>query len=526
MVTGTSQAEARAPLRRWLFGILLLAFGLRLAFAFSVPSVAYPDEHFQTLEPAHRLAYGYGVVTWEWREGIRSWAFPALVAGLMRATQWMGAGSSGYLTAITLLLSLVSLTAVWFAFRWTQSARGDGGVPDARNGRRADVAPAMIAGLGCAAWFDLVYFAPHPLAEVVAAHVLLPALWIGAYGTGMSERRRMLLAGFGCGLAVALRMQLAPAVVVAALYFCGRDGRRDWRGKVPWLALGMALPLGVFGMVDWATWGLPFQSFWMNFAQNVIAGRSLIYGTAPWYRYLALLFDRSGAVLLLAAVGTRRSPFLGAIAAVMIASHSVFAHKEFRFIYPVLPILVTLAALGVAEIAGAVAGLAARGKKAGEPSASTQANAGESPASTQTAASSSRLVLVVGLAIILITSVLFGWRVLPYLHNAGGRQAMQRLSRDAGVCGVGLAGVPWQTSGGYSALHRNVPLLIDLPEREIAQEAESFNALLINQQWSRPEARFTLQGCRDGVCTYRRAGGCAARTSQYEVNAVLRRTGK
>lgn len=35
-----------------------------------------PDEHWQSLEVAHRLVFGYGHQTWEWTAGIRSWLFP------------------------------------------------------------------------------------------------------------------------------------------------------------------------------------------------------------------------------------------------------------------------------------------------------------------------------------------------------------------------------------------------------------------------------------------------------------------
>ena len=59
----------------WVLAILLLAFALRLGLAVLVPSIARPDEVFQNLEPAHRLLTGWGVVTWEWQDGIRSLSF-------------------------------------------------------------------------------------------------------------------------------------------------------------------------------------------------------------------------------------------------------------------------------------------------------------------------------------------------------------------------------------------------------------------------------------------------------------------
>lgn len=47
-----------------------------------ISSYIDPDEFWQSLEPAHRLVFGYGYLTWEWRKenAIRSWLFPLLFA--------------------------------------------------------------------------------------------------------------------------------------------------------------------------------------------------------------------------------------------------------------------------------------------------------------------------------------------------------------------------------------------------------------------------------------------------------------
>ena len=54
-----------------LVAIAAIAIALRLVPIVFVPSVAWPDEIFQILEPAHRPAYGYGLVTFQL--GVRSW---------------------------------------------------------------------------------------------------------------------------------------------------------------------------------------------------------------------------------------------------------------------------------------------------------------------------------------------------------------------------------------------------------------------------------------------------------------------
>ena len=80
--------------------LLALALGLRVGFASCYPNFFHADEVYQTLEPAHRLVYGYGVIPWEWRTGIRSWILPVFLAGVMRVTGWMGSGSAGYIFGV------------------------------------------------------------------------------------------------------------------------------------------------------------------------------------------------------------------------------------------------------------------------------------------------------------------------------------------------------------------------------------------------------------------------------------------
>ena len=36
--------------------------------------IYWPDEIHQSLEPAHRLVFGYGLIAWEFSDGARNWA--------------------------------------------------------------------------------------------------------------------------------------------------------------------------------------------------------------------------------------------------------------------------------------------------------------------------------------------------------------------------------------------------------------------------------------------------------------------
>src|SRR5260221_8458612 len=63
-----------------LAALLLLAAAIRLPLAFW-PNVLHPDEIFQCLEPAWRMLGHDGIVSWEWRYGMRGWLLPSLMAG-------------------------------------------------------------------------------------------------------------------------------------------------------------------------------------------------------------------------------------------------------------------------------------------------------------------------------------------------------------------------------------------------------------------------------------------------------------
>jgi GPI mannosyltransferase 3 len=469
----------KSPHLIWIF-VALSTFGLflRLFYALRFPNVAFPDEIFQTLEPAHRLAYGYGVISWEWREGVRSWVFPAFLAVVMRATGWLASGSSDYLWGTTVVLTLLSLIAVWFGFAWAKRASG--------------TEAAIIAAGGCAIWYKLVYFAPRALSEVAATNALLPGLYLGVYGTRLPERKRLFLAAALCGLAMALRIQFAPAAIFACVYFC----YPNWRQRIPPVLGGLLLPIAFFGLVDAFTWSYPFQSFIQYFWMVGAQGKASTYGTDPWYWYLSVFFVRQmGPVLIAALIGLRRSPFLGWITLLILASHSIVPHKEVRFIYPLIPIVLTLAAIGIVDVLWWFFALRAR-------------------------AIQRKTILAIGLGFFLVTSAIYALHFRAWTTDSGGVIALDHLSHDAAVCGVALYKLPWFLTGGYTHLHKNIPMLV-AQTSALEKDTASVNAIVSDGLLKDPEPGLELQACWNGVCLYRRDGGCSAPPHADEINTFL-----
>jgi hypothetical protein len=447
------------------------------------PNIFYPDEIFQTLEPAHRLVYGYGVISWEWRLGIRSWVFPTFLAGVMRATAWMGSASAGYLLGTAIVLSLISLVTVWFGYAWAKRASGS--------------PAALIAALTCSFCFGLVYFAPKALNEVVAAHVLLPGLYLGVYGERLGERKRLFVAGLLCALAACLRIQLLPALVFAMVYFC----YPRWRERVPAVAAGAAVPVLVFGAADWFTWSYPWQSFIRYFEANVVQGPGKLFPVQPWYWYLLILVVLIGPAVLLLFHGARRSPFLAIFCAIVVFSHSLIPHKEIRFIYPILAPAITLAAMGIVDLLREIKhGL----KFLDNP----------------------RWIVAVGVAFLFVSSALLAAQCTDWYRTRWGDGAFDRLSREPGVCGLGIYRAMWWESGGYTHFHRDVPIIPLENATQLAKDAPFINALIAPAASPDLPAGFVQSQCWQGVCLYERLGTCTSPAADDELNAYLRRIGQ
>ncbi len=460
-----------------LFGF---ALALRMGLALGSPNTFFPDEIFQTLEPAHRLAYGYGVISWEWRVAARSWVLPAFLAGVMRATAWLRSGSAGYLPGITLVLLLLSLTAVWFGYAWARRA----------SGRPA----AIVAALACAFYFGLVYFAPKAFYEVVAAHVLLPGLYLGVYAQRPGERTRLFLAGLLCALAACLRMQLLPAVVFALVYFC----YPQWRRRAPAAAAGAAIPVLLFGLVDWITWSYPWQSFISYFQVNLMGEAGRKYALPePWYWYALAVVVLLGPAVLFLIHGSRRSPFLAAFCIVVVVSHSVIANKQIRFIYPIFAPLVTLSAMGAVDF---LSEMGRNVRLLAKP----------------------RWIVAVSTAFLLVSSAMLAAQCAKWYRTAWGVGAFDRLSREETLCGVGIYRRIWWESGGYAHLHRNVPLVQVENAAQLARDAGAFNALIAPENTPGLPTGFARSQCWQGVCLYGRAGGCAAPAAGEELNERLK----
>src|SRR5262249_39080536 len=149
---GGVDTSTRRAGRGALLAILAAGFVLRIGLAWRLPTIHYADEVYQVAEQANRAAHGYGIVSWEFRTASRAALLPLAVEPIYRAHLQPTAGR--LLQAA--LFSALSLLPVWVAYRWAERLQG----------RRA----AILCALMMASWFELVYFGPKPLPDVVCSY--------------------------------------------------------------------------------------------------------------------------------------------------------------------------------------------------------------------------------------------------------------------------------------------------------------------------------------------------------------------
>jgi hypothetical protein len=183
-------------------------------------------------------------------------------------------------------------------------------------------------------------------------------------------------------------------------------------------------------------------------------------------------------------------------ALVIVAAHSLVGHKEYRFIYPAIVLLAVQAGIGLAalvECARAMPSGAGRWRSLARHVVPVVA-----------AGSWCALSLMTSTGPVLAA---FRHRSHDYILAAS------FVAHDASSCGIGMYGAnAWSWFGGYSYLHRPVPMYWPKDGSELARTAPAFNILLYSTGSGAPAptipAGFVKERCFGEACLARRPGRC------------------
>lgn len=319
--------------RRATWLVVLAASGLRLLLALGDHSIFWPDEIYQSLEQAHRLAFGNGLIPWEFRDGARNWILPGLIAGVWKLAALLGVTSSLTLVALARAgVVLASALAMWLSARLCA--------------RLASARAGFVAALVLAVLPASIVFGYRTMSESLGAPlIVLSALWLLD-----RSPQRTCLAALSITLATLLRYQNG---LFGLAFLIALVAERRQREAVLFSGAGAAALLAG-GLLDWATWGRPFQSLIAYVDFNLLRGGASTFGVEPFWYYAKSLWDSTGPALLvfvvLAIVGGLRVPALALAVLAYLLAHSLIPHKELRFIVPALPLGCVLVGLGAEQL--------------------------------------------------------------------------------------------------------------------------------------------------------------------------------
>lgn len=321
----------------------LLAIVLfRFANAFSLATFFQPDEFFQALEPAHNIVFGYGYITWEWHERLRLALHPLLYAAAYKAVRLVLSERATIDLAPKLVGALIASSidvgtyrVAWYVTRDLRVARA-----------------ALLMSLASAwNWYVLARSFLNNLETALTLAALAQWPWHGR------SARNVFYACLWAGASCIVR----PTNALVWLFLGGTVVCAHWKHPKTLFSFAVAaLAAGILSLALAACSDRYFYGAWTfplwNFVEfNVVRNLLVFYGSAPWHFYVGqglplmlmayLPFFVCGSVRALNSGGAL-AKLSGAVLFVM-ATFLTIAHKEWRFLQPVYPAMLILAAAEV-----------------------------------------------------------------------------------------------------------------------------------------------------------------------------------
>lgn len=291
------------------------------------------DEHFQILEFAG-LQLGINEpedLAWEYHEQMRPTLQPLMVYGIHRGLTTIGVDNPFHIAWVLRLLSaLFSLSVSYLLYHIFRFRYGDGLL-----GRWFFLLSFLL-------WFG-VYNGIRFNSETWSANCF--ALAVGLYWYWKKPSAgHFFIAGLLVGLAFLFRFQLAFMIAGWGLWLIF-IARERW-DKLMLFTLGGLIAAASGVLVDHWFYGDWVFSAWNYFEQNIILDKASHFGVDPWWQYFAAIIVKGiPPFSLFYLLGIflfwwlHPKHLISWVSLPFVFVHVLVAHKELRFLYPLLPFL-------------------------------------------------------------------------------------------------------------------------------------------------------------------------------------------
>ncbi len=329
--------------KRPLLAILIGALIFRLAAAVFAQGYIHSDDHFETVDVAYRWLFaGYwddqGHLQWGEISGanvfLRFPLYTLFLNGIMWLYYALGVSSlATMMYGVRLIHALIALLPVWAIYRTVEL-------------ETKSTSWALLAGAMAALHFAMPLLGVRNLIEMVGGNIFIVAIYFLYRWRHDHTIRWLYWAGVFTGLAWMIRFQLAFAVlpIPLLLWIEGRSIRPAVHYSI---AVGAMILLS--GIIDWVLLGSFGASTLNNITLNSQVGT--VYSTIEFlYPLLLLGIVFAPLSLFLVFFGLRwsflrRHLVLISSIASFVVIHMIFTNQQERFMFPILPACILLAAL-------------------------------------------------------------------------------------------------------------------------------------------------------------------------------------
>ncbi|GMP36251.1 hypothetical protein CsSME_00008442 [Camellia sinensis var. sinensis] len=412
--------------------IFVTCLALRMANSLLVQTYFNPDEHWQALEVAHRITFGYGHLTWEWKKGIRSYLHPMVFAFLYRILALFHLDTPLFMIkAPRLLQSLFAAVGDLYIYKLSHVLFG------------SHVAQwALFSQL--TNWFMFFCFT-RTLSNSLETVLTLVGLYYWPCIRASSSEVPTVSRKWGLVVA-ALACAIRPTSAITWAYV-GLLELLVARDRLKFIFLEV-VPVGVLVLtLAWSLDRLMYGSWVLvplNFLKfNFLSSGGDYYGTHKWHWY----FTQGFSVMLftflpfsIAGIILSKQWKLSGLIAWVLGLYSVLGHKEFRFVLPVLPIALMFSGYSLATIGRSDS---PHNRRKGSPSIHTKCP-------------SKKHWVIIFLFATNLPMALY----MSLVHQRGTEDVMNYLSKEARNEKVEsiLFLTPCHATPYYSTLHRNLPM--------------------------------------------------------------------
>ncbi|KAF8333943.1 Alg9-like mannosyltransferase family-domain-containing protein [Cantharellus anzutake] len=323
-----------------------LPFLIRPLIAIYTTTFFQPDEYFQSLEPAHRYVFGFGVLTWEWTSDspIRSFTYPLIFVPVYQIIQYFRLEETGALIWLPKLVqSIFAALTDYYTYRLSKRLLGEN-------------AAFISLFLSLLSFFNVLALS-RTLSNSMETSLTIMAIYFWDFDSGRDGDQGGFpgyVAAFVAAISFLIRPTSALIWAALAIYQCAMLPAHIPRlATRALLASCLAFPASL--LVD-KLFYRSFQLTVVNFIKVNFSSVALFYGKNPWHYYLtqglpilcttALPFSIHGMWITLHPAGSAPLALkcLAFVVIFNVAVYSLAGHKEWRFLHPLLPIFHVFAA--------------------------------------------------------------------------------------------------------------------------------------------------------------------------------------